>query len=104
MAKNNNIVGQGLAPADWCGILPMAKRANTVRPYDWIFYQWLKICTPTQAFSFRKAAHFPRRGTAPAVDEVLNYTNDKKQQHYLSVGVKRPFTESTPLFVKNDQK
>ncbi|MBR5552747.1 MAG: hypothetical protein IKV98_02740 [Clostridia bacterium] len=37
MAKNNNIVGQGLDPAVLFGILPMAKRANTVRPYDWIF-------------------------------------------------------------------
>ncbi|MBR5554117.1 MAG: hypothetical protein IKV98_09765, partial [Clostridia bacterium] len=36
--KNDNIVGQGLAPAVWCEITSMTKRANTVRPYDWIFY------------------------------------------------------------------
>ena len=47
--KNNNIVGQGLAPAVRCGIKSMKKRANTVRPYGWNFYQCFKIRTPTNA-------------------------------------------------------
>ena len=65
--KNDNIVGQGIAPAVWCGILPMAERANTVRPYGWKFYQCFKIRTPTMPSPTR------RRGTAPAVDEVLEF-------------------------------
>ena len=47
--KNNNIVGQGLAPAVWCGFNHWQKRANTVRPYDWICYHCFKIRTPTNA-------------------------------------------------------
>ena len=112
MAKNNNVVGQGLAPAVWCKIQSMVKtgehssplrlkflsmikklhankrlhlycragacscrlvwnlivgRANTVRPYDWIFYHLFEIRTPTMPSPLR------RRGTAPAVVEVLKF-------------------------------
>ena len=54
MAKNNNIVGQGLAPAVRCKIISMKKRANTVRPYGWIFKHGFKIRTPTNAFSYQE--------------------------------------------------
>ena len=70
MAKNNNIVGQGLAPAVWCKIQSMVK---TVRPYDWIFKHCFKIRTPTNAFPLRG------RGTAPAVDEVLGFNGWQKK-------------------------
>ena len=60
------------------------KRANTVRPYGWIFKHGFKIRTPTNAFSFRKAAHFPRRGTASAVDEVLEFNQWRNQQHCMA--------------------
>ena len=75
MAKTNNIVGQGLAPAVWYKIISMANRANTVRPYDWICYHCFKIRPPTMPSPFR------RRGTAPAVDEVLELHQWQKQQY-----------------------
>ena len=60
----------------------MANRANTVRPYDWIFYQWLKICTQ------HKPSPIRRRGTASAVDEVveLNWWRNGRTQFAPTIG------------------
>ena len=72
-------------------------RANTVRPYDWICYHCFKIRTPTMPSPTR------RRGTAPAVDEVVEFNKWQKKGN-----PRRGFPSCTscnsPILRKMEQK
>ena len=71
--KNNNIVGQGLAPAVSFGVISLKKRANAVRPYGWIFYHLFEIRTPTNPPPFEK-------GGPKLYYLAQNLTRDKKER------------------------
>ena len=75
MAKNNNIVGQGLAPAVSFGIILLKKRANTVRPYDWVFINVLKSA-PQQTPPLPKG-----RGTVEDGGGILEFNDRQKPKN-----------------------
>ena len=58
---NENIVGQGLAPAVWYKIISMEIGRTQFAPTVWDFYQWLKICT-ISCLLLSKSCAFSEKG------------------------------------------
>ena len=56
------------------------KRANTVRPYDWIFKHYFKIRTPTMPSPFEKLRIFREGGPRQRWMRCWNLTGGKKRE------------------------